>query len=168
MSRPLLAILLVALVIGAATFVGRSTADHHVAASPGPDPAEFWSSLQKTSYHDWGTFPRRERGFYPGNSPHGDLLKLFIDETAASSPLEPAYGSIIVKENFTEDEELLSITVMKRIEDFDPAHGDWWYAKYDPDGDIAMADGAPIAGKVESCVNCHGAAEGADFVFGNE
>lgn len=168
MPRALSHVLLAVLVVGVATFTGPSIADHHGKAANRPDPAAFMKRLQDASYRDWGTFPRRDEGFYPGNSPHGDLLRLFIDETAASAPLEPKHGSTIVKENFNEDEELLSITVMKRIEGFDPENGDWWYARYTADGEITTADGKPVAGKVESCVNCHRASEGADFVFGNE
>jgi len=58
--------------------------------------------------------------------------------------------SIIVKENFGPDKKLAAITVMYKEKGYDPAHNDWFWAKYQPDGTI------DAEGKVKGCIDCHG------------
>jgi hypothetical protein len=109
----------------------------------------------------------------PGKSPHGAFLRYYIN-TEPDKMTE--YGSIIVKENYGEksEEALGAVTVMKRIKDYDPETGDWFYAKFSPDGKVMKNPaGMPLAGLVgkggdKGCIPCHTAAGGDDYVFLND
>jgi hypothetical protein len=49
--------------------------------------------------------------------------------------------------------------MVKRAKGFDPAHGDWEYFYFE--------DAAKIeSGRISSCIQCHDAARGTDYVFG--
>ena len=133
-----------------------------------PDAAEFWTWLDEAEYENWGPFPGHPAGFYEGSRPHGAKLKTYVNRVAAANPDDPPHGSIIVKENYSPDEELAAITIMKRVEGFAPDHGDWWWVKYTADGDVAEQNGAKIAGAVESCIACHDKAGAHDYVFAND
>jgi hypothetical protein len=109
----------------------------------------------------------------PGKSPHGAFLRYYIN-TEKGKMTE--YGSIIVKENYGEKSEdaLGAVTVMKRIKDYDPETGDWFYVKYSPEGEVMEnAAGKPLAGLVgkggpKGCIPCHASAGGDDYVFLND
>lgn len=131
----------------------------------------FWRYLREAApaYRTWGPWPGQDGDFYPGESPHGDLLKMYLNRTAASDPDGLPNGSILVKENYAADRRtLLAVTVMYRVENFDPVHGDWYWMKYNANGSIAKQDGRKLAGKVASCIECHSKAKGEDFVFTND
>ncbi len=76
--------------------------------------SELWSSMR--GYQNWRPYPGLS-GFQPGRSPHGRYLKYYIDSTAAANPGRPGNGSIIVKENYGEENSgsLMAITVMKKV-----------------------------------------------------
>ena len=48
------------------------------------------------------------------------------------------------------DKTLGAVTVMYRVNGYDPDAGDWFWAKYKADGSIAKA------GKVAGCIGCIG------------
>jgi hypothetical protein len=131
---------------------------------------KFWKWLQKVEYREhFAPWPGMEKGFYPGQSPHGAKLKLFVNRPVVTNPDKPGYNAVIVKENFTEDEKLAAVTIMYRMKKgYDPDHGDWYWAKYLPDGKVAEADGMKIAGRVKSCIECHASAKGDDYIFTND
>jgi hypothetical protein len=58
----------------------------------------------------------------------------------------------------TSDKKLVAITVMYKVKGYNPEAGDWFWAKYGPDGKIAAE------GKVNSCIECHGAKKANDFI----
>lgn len=99
-----------------------------------------------------------------GSSPHGDYIVTHINDVAAQNPEAPGFGSVIVKENFDSEDRgsLNGITVMKRVEGYDPENGDWYWARYSPSGDLTHA------GKVAFCSDCHFDAGNDDFVFLND
>ena len=131
-------------------------------------PAEaqaLWTYITETnSYTDWKMWPGKE-GMYPGTSPHGAFLKVYVNEEAYQAAKEGKpmpNGAIIVKENYGEDKEkLMALTPMYKVEGYNPDAGDWFWAKYgggDPPTGEVMA-----AGKVEGCINCHKTQE--NFLF---
>jgi hypothetical protein len=133
-----------------------------------PDAAAIWKEMKKLHYEQWAPWPGQDTGFYPGESPHGKKLKLFINRTTFGDLGDPPFGSIIVKENYSPDEELTAVTIMKRIEGYDSKNNDWYWAKYKPDGSVAMRGDTKVAGRVQSCNACHSAAEGGDYIFTND
>lgn len=116
------------------------------------------------------------RGFpYKGTEPHGFVLDtLYLDAT-----VDGQQGSLIVKRNFGPEgvsidevlnnpgEHLAAVTVMfKREEGYAPESGDWFWAKYLPDGTLDQTDtDVQMSGKVAGCISCHSGAEGGDMVF---
>ena len=69
-------------------------------------------------------------------------------------------GAIVVKENYGEDKEtLMAVTPMYKVQGYNPDAGDWFWAKYGPDGKVETA------GKVESCIDCHNAGKAGNYIF---
>jgi hypothetical protein len=98
---------------------------------------------------------------------------MYLNRRAAGNPGELPDGSIIIKENYAADgETLAAITIMYRSKGYNPESGDWYWAKYNPDGSVATkpTEQAPIrlAGKPNGCIECHGGADGDDFTFFND
>ena len=130
---------------------------------PKPDPDALWQYITKTSpYTEWGFWPDHQ-GMQPGRAPHGPLHKVFVNDCALNSPQPPVqYGSIVVKENYGRDQELKAITVMYKVIGYNPDAGDWFWAKYSPDGK------ADKFGKPAGCVGCHGTRANNDFFLVHE
>lgn len=155
------------LVFGACQGAGSAAAAETGSGSAGaenlphPRAKAFWTYIHKTHpYTKWQMWPGKH-GLYPGRSPHGAFLKLYVNDIAhkaakAHRPMPD--GAILVKENYAKDKTtLLSITPMYKTDRYNPAAGNWFWAKYGPDGK------AMKAGKVKSCIECHKNATG--FVF---
>ncbi len=133
---------------------------------------KFWSYLQRNGYVNWAPWPGQSDDFYPGQSPHGAFLKMYLNRKAAGNPTNPPPGSIIIKENYSPDHKLMAVTVMYRVAGYDPEHKDWYWVKYLPDGTVARTPpdkgSMPIAGRFPSCIECHASAEGGDYLFAND
>ena len=130
---------------------------------PAPDGEELWSYIAEThDYKDWAPFPGWE-GMYEGKSPHGAYLRLYANDIAVQAAKEGKPmpdRAILVKENYAEDRETLAaVTPMYKVEGYNPEAGDWFWAKYGPDGKI-MAEG-----KVDGCIKCHSVKKSQDYIF---
>lgn len=130
---------------------------------PPPDAHSLWSYMTQTHpYQKWSYWPGHE-GIYPGKSPHGKYLKLYVNDIAlkaARSHKPMPDGAIIVKENYGKDKKtLMAITPMYRVKGYNPSAGDWFWVKYKPNGK-AMA-----SGKVQSCIKCHSVRKNHDWLF---
>ena len=144
----------------------------------GPVDVKYAEQLWRTTlrdYRGWSAYPGFE-GWQDGNSPHGDVVKYYINAKAARNAAEPRSGSIIVKENYAERKAatLMAVTVMQRIHGYDPDNHDWFWVKYAPDGKVLTnPKGMPLAGRVakgmpKGCIACHKRAEGGDYLFVND
>ena len=80
-------------------------------------------------------------------------------------------GSMIIKENFSPDKKLMAITLMYKSKGYNPEAGDWYWAKFMPDGKVAQMDSPmgkmAISGKAKGCIACHADADD-DFAFFND
>lgn len=129
-----------------------------------PDADALWSHLEFENYDDrWELWPGTSR-FYEGTRPHGALLTTFVNDVAEQAIRTDAQtmpqGSIIVKENFTEDGNLAAVTAMYKVgNDYDPDHNNWFWLKRLPDGTVEAS------GKVDSCISCHGKQADNDYLF---
>ena len=138
---------------------------------------DLWRAME--DYRDW----KMQSDIYPGTSPHGAFLRVSYNLVHVDG--KPYH--LIVKENFggqdatrrkvvaNPDDYRGPVTIMlQREAGYDPAHGDWFWVKYEPDGDIAENDkGRALAGRVakgaqKGCIACHGNAAGGDYVFNND
>jgi hypothetical protein len=121
----------------------------------------LWTHLQQNQYATaWQHWPNREP-FYPGQEPHGALLRTYLNPVAYGAlqrgdSVLPA-GSIIVKESYTQGRELINITSMSKVSGFAPDASDWFWMATQPDGSTEAA------GRVAMCRDCHTA--GRDFVM---
>ncbi len=130
---------------------------------PDTTATAVWSYLQSVDYRaNWQLFPGKGR-LYTGRDPHGALLTTYANEAAHAAVTNksgsmPA-GAVIVKENFMPDSMLAAITVMYKVNGYDPANNNWFWAKLGPDGAVE------VAGRGQGCIACHAAQRGNDFVF---
>jgi len=131
---------------------------------PSPKADAVWTYIKKTKpYTQWDFWPGKE-GMYPGQSPHGAFLKLYANPVAIQAAMagttEMPAGALIVKENYAKDgKTLAAVTPMYKVDGYNPDAGDWFWAKYGPDGKVQAA------GKVDSCINCHAAKKQNDYIF---
>lgn len=129
---------------------------------------QFWQHLTKSrsAYKNWVQFPELREG----ESPHGAWLKVFLNSRARRDPSILPHGSILVAENYDEDKKkLLDITVMYRAPGYNAENYDWYWIKYNPNGTVARsASDKALAGKVQSCIDCHKPAADNDYVFLND
>ena len=134
----------------------------------------LWSAIEGYQ-ENWTEYPGLE-GFQPGNSPHGNYLKYYLNKTAKSNTDEFPYGSIIIKENYMakDAKKLGPVTVMARLKGYDSDNYDWYWVKYNPDGTLdTNPKGMKLAGAVaqgmdSGCISCHAGADGDDYVFAND
>lgn len=120
---------------------------------------------------------------YKGTPPHGQVLEYL--ETMIT--VDNHEGVVMVKKNYAGEGELdalktgvlnerekhlASITVMfQRQDGYDPDHDNWYWAKFQPDGELEKnPKGMALAGRVakgtnKGCIACHGSAPGNDYVF---
>jgi hypothetical protein len=132
-------------------------------ALPKADGKAVYDYITKTNpYQQWALYPGKGK-LYKGQHPHGALLTTYVSgnaETAIKARVgQFPDGSIIVKENYMPDKTLGAVTVMYRVNGYDPDAGDWFWAKYKADGAIEAE------GKVAGCIGCHTAAIQNDWVF---
>ena len=130
---------------------------------PGPDAAALWHYMTGASpYKEWGFWPDHQ-GMQPGRAPHGPFHKVYVNEKALNS-LEPPvqYGAIQVKESFNKAKELKTITVMYKVNGYNPEKGDWFWAQYTPDGKVKSS------GRPRGCISCHGIRAKNDFITVHE
>ncbi|MCX8031519.1 MAG: cytochrome P460 family protein [Thermodesulfovibrionales bacterium] len=129
---------------------------------PGADPEKLLEYI--TTYYPyrlWSLWPNKGK-LYKGTEPHGALLTTFVNDTALDSIKKKKGmqdGSIIVKENYTADKKFISLSIMYKIKGYNPEGGDWFWAKYSPDGKTEAY------GKVKGCIACHSQKKDNDFIF---
>ncbi len=125
----------------------------------------LWTYLKQIDYTKLPMWPGKQ-ALYPGTEPHGALLTTYVNKTALNDIQGKkgtlSAGSIVVKENYMPDKKLAAITVMYKVEGYNPEVGDWFWAKYTPDGKIEAE------GKVVGCINCHGSKKDNDYIYTGE
>lgn len=132
---------------------------------------QLWEQI--ANYADWPQ-PEGFEGWEDGISPHGAVLRYYINDEAQKSLT--ADGAVIVKANYAEESEdaLLSVTVMQKRMGYAPDTQNWFYAKYTPEGSVMPAEGwkmlAGVVGRNDpsGCSGCHADAGGGDYLFMND
>jgi hypothetical protein len=130
---------------------------------PEADGAVLWKYITEDSpYSKWDHWPGLP-GIYKGTPPHGAYLQVFLNkpalDAARNGKLMPA-GSIVVKENYGPDKvTLMAVTLMYKVEGYNPAGDDWFWAKHKGDGSVEKE------GRVKGCIGCHGAVKDTNWIF---
>lgn len=133
------------------------------AGPPGPDAAALWKYItQESPYQKWAQW-EDFKGMQAGKSPHGEFVAIFVSPEAlgpAKPPLKA--GALIVKEGYDGGKKLKSITVMYKVAGYNPAAGDWYWARYSPTGQ------AGPEGRPQGCIGCHSAGAANDYVIAHQ
>lgn len=134
---------------------------------------KLWNYINKAKYRYWAPVPGESEEAYRGEGPHGEYLKMYLNRRAAGNPDQLPYGSMIIKENYAFDGiSLEAITLMYRVEGYNPKAADWYWVKFNSNGSVSQKStpngSIPVAGKVSACIDCHDRAEDEDFVFFND
>lgn len=138
--------------------------------------AGIWTLMKTENFSErWQTWPGTQ-SLYKGSDPHGALLTTYINsvgyEAAVKKEKELPPGTIIAMEDYMEDKTLEAIDVMYKLVPFDPEHGNWFWAKFAPDGTLFKVerDGETftLAGKITECIECHsGSSSGTQYIMTN-
>lgn len=130
---------------------------------------KFWNFLLEARYRQWAPVSGTDGSAYPGQSPHGAMLKMYLNRKAAGLPDDLPVGSILVKENYGPDaKQLMAVTAMYKPRNYAGGSSDWYWVKYNADGTVAKKGGERLAGAVRGCIDCHSAAAGDDYAFFND
>lgn len=140
--------------------IGGRLADAMGRPLPDTTASSLWLYLERVDYRNaWDLWPGMGE-LYGGPEAHGLLLTTYVNSAAHAAAeareSEMPRGALIVKEAFLPDRTLDNVTAMYKIEGYDPEHGDWFFARFTPDGDVTTA------GRVEACQDCH--EQGPDYV----
>ncbi|MDC7234207.1 MAG: cytochrome P460 family protein [Spirochaetales bacterium] len=123
----------------------------------------LWERIsEEAPYEDYSQWPGHE-GLQPGQSPHGAWHRVYankplVDALPVADGTAP-YGTIIVKENFTSSRELDKLTVMAKVEGYNPENNDWFWAMLSPEGEV-LAEGSP-----GGCISCHSGMKYNDYII---
>ena len=130
------------------------------AQSPLADVHLLWKHITVESpYTNW-SFWDDHQGLQKGGGPHAPQHRVYVNTLGITSKKVPANnGTIIVKENIDDNNTLIALTVMHKVAGYNPAGGDWFWAKYSAAGKIEMA------GKIKGCLGCHTSVKENDFIF---
>jgi hypothetical protein len=123
----------------------------------------LWKRFTADSdYRTYTSWPGYD-GMRLGQAPHGPFHKIFINRTLAKALPLPAKtapeGSIVVKESYTTEKVMTGYTVMAKVKGFAPDSGDWFWAKYDPQGKVQAA------GAAKGCIACHAGMKDNDYII---
>jgi hypothetical protein len=133
---------------------------------PGADAAKLYEYITKnTPYTKWQLWPGKGK-MYQGTQPHGEFLTTYVNETAMAG-IKGKKGvmpdaAIIAKENYGPDKKFTALTVIYKIKGYNPAAGDWFWAKYDGSGKVLLS------GKAEACIKCHEMKKGNDYLYSGQ
>ncbi len=140
-----------------------SVASCRSVALPAATGVDLYAHItDEDDYRQWRLWPEKGE-LYPAEEPHGAFLTTYVNDRAHSAITGrkgaiPA-RSIIVKENYDADKNLVALTVMYKVAGYNPEEGDWFWAKYLADGTI------DLEGKVPGCIECHGLVRANDFIY---
>jgi len=112
-----------------------------------------------------------------GDQPHGSIQQII----AGKISVKGRRARVLVKANhrgkgvsleavFEDPKRFLAgyAVMAKRERGYDPAHADWFWAVYNPDGSLRQFEGKAIAGRVDTgadngCIGCHKKYGGKDY-----
>lgn len=112
-------------------------------------------------YKEWATWPGMEE-MHKGTEPHGSFHTTYVNKIALDSIPKGkgmANNAIIIKENYAPNKNLMSVSVMYKVKDYNSESANWFWANYDAKFNILEE------GKVKSCLGCHSTVKDNDYIF---
>lgn len=123
----------------------------------------LWQRISEEAPYETYSFWPGQEGVQPGQAPHGAFHSIYINrpliEALPAADSRAPEGSIIVKESFDVDRNRSAFTVMAKVEGIAPESGDWFWAMYTPEGEVA------VSGVLENCIECHAGMRANDYVI---
>ncbi len=124
---------------------------------------KLWKRIAEQKNYKQYPFWPGHKGIRRGQSPHADLHRIYINsilrKTLPNTNKLAPEGSIIVKEGLDNSKKLDSLTVMAKVKHFNPKGNDWFWAKYDKNGNVV------VSGKLKPCISCHSAVKNNDYIM---
>ena len=120
---------------------------------------DIWNEIE--GYDSWAQQEGWE-GVVASESTHGASVSIWVNELALQSLIDEETipdGGIIVIEGCQDEagSDLKAITVMKKIDGYNPDAGAWFWAVYELDGTVS------VSGSSDFCISCPSA--GDDYVM---
>lgn len=122
---------------------------------------------QTAGFEEWPRVNARPIAASP-DTPHGDrkIVRLNRDLARVArdgrlvAPLPP--GTVVLKTGGRGSDPLAFVSVMEKVPEYDPQHGDWRFTEY-----ARTAADAPyeLLAEASACWDCHGAARERDWIF---
>jgi pathogenesis-related protein 1 len=132
--------------------VTHSTTNSLTLKMPEPEAEAVWKHIsQESSFTEW---PFWEDGKGITSSTNSDSYspnhRVYINKQALSEERIPFPNeSILVSYIRSPAGEPKAVTVMYKVKGYNPAAGDWFWAKYSLTGEVEEA------GKIQRCISCH-------------
>ena len=129
--------------------------------------------MDATPYQEWGSWPTDDWTDFSehltSGEPHGNVVRIFVNDVAQEAAAADGFddtlpaGSIIVKENYmgtdpADPGQLAALTIMNKVEGFNPDANDWYWVKAAGDGSAIDLEGA-----VGGCIGCHSQPNNHDY-----
>lgn len=154
-----LALATAAITLAGCTYFGKPT---------GQDKVEATTLEQEiANYTEWQT-PDWVEGYTESAHPLPAYVKYYVNPAGMSDLDNPPNGSIFIKEQFNKKKKLLGITVMKKIDGYDPENKDWYWAIADTKAKVTNA-GKLNSSWTSACISCHKKGDGGDdLLFVND
>lgn len=141
-----------AIVLTGCSFFGKPAGQDRVEANT--------LEAEIANYSSWKT-PDWVEDYQESVHPLPEYVKYYVNDKGMSDIDNPPDGSIFVKEQFDKDKQFIGITVMKKIDGYDPPNKDWYWAIADTDARITNA-GKLNSAWTSSCIDCHKKGDGGD------
>ena len=154
-----LALATAAITLAGCTYFGKPT---------GQDKVQAQTLEQEiANYQSWQT-PDWVEGYTQSVHPLPAYVKYYVNPAGMSDIDSPPDGSIFVKEQFDKDKQFIGLTVMKKVDGYDPENKDWYWAIADTDARITNA-GKLNSSWTSACISCHKKGDGGDdLLFVND
>lgn len=148
-----------AMLLAGCTFFGKPV---------GQDKAEANTLEQEIAdYRSWKT-PDWVEGYNESVHPLPKYVKYYVNDKGMSDIDNPPDGSVFVKEQFDENKKFIGLTVMKKIDGYDPENSDWYWAIADTKSRVTNA-GRLNSAWTSNCIDCHKRGDGGDdLLFVND
>lgn len=119
---------------------------------------DLWDEVQ--GFEGWNQYSGWE-GIVASSSVHGDFVQIWLNDgamTALTNGETIPDGAILLKQTFNDADgtDLKDITVMKKVDGYNPDGSDWYWTQYLEDGSV-QTSGSPAM-----CIGCH--SSGEDYV----
>ena len=130
--------------------VTHSTTNSLMLKMPQPEAEAIWKYISQenpfTEWRYWGD----HQGTHASNASFAPKHKLYTNKQAFDSKSTPLQNeSMVITYLMDPSDKPEAIAVMYKVKGYNPAAGDWFWAKYSLTGEVQDS------GKIQRCIACH-------------